>query len=53
MLTGLGITGMIYILVSISAIALVPAGELGTGDAPLLKVVTAGAPNCRWTKSFR
>jgi basic amino acid/polyamine antiporter, APA family len=45
MLTGLGITGMIYILVSISAIALVPAGELGTGDAPLLKVVTAGAPD--------
>ena len=45
MLTGLGVTGVIYILVSISAIALVPAGELGTGDAPLLKVVTAGAPN--------
>src|SRR5215211_4905237 len=45
MLTGLGITGMIYILASISAIALVPAGELGTGDAPLLKVVTAGAPD--------
>ncbi|HEY5821413.1 MAG TPA: APC family permease [Propionibacteriaceae bacterium] len=45
MLTGLGITGVIYVLVSISAIALVPAGELGEGDAPLLKVVTAGAPN--------
>ena len=28
MLTGLGITGAIYILVSITAIALVPAGEL-------------------------
>lgn len=45
MLTGLGITGVIYILVSISAISLVPAGELGEGEAPLLKVVTAGAPN--------
>jgi APA family basic amino acid/polyamine antiporter len=45
MLTGLGITGLIYVLVSISAIAIVPSGELGEGDAPLLKVVTAGAPN--------
>ena len=31
MLTGLGITGTIYILVSITAIALVPPGELGRG----------------------
>jgi len=45
MLTGLGITGLIYILVSISAISLVPAGELGQGEAPLFKVVQAGAPN--------
>jgi amino acid transporter len=45
MLTGLGITGAIYILVSITAIALVPAGELGEGEAPLTKVVAAGAPN--------
>jgi len=44
MLTGLTITGLIYILVSITAIALVPAGELGSGDAPLTKVVAAGAP---------
>jgi basic amino acid/polyamine antiporter, APA family len=44
MLTGLGITGAIYILVSITAIALVPAGELGQGEAPLTKVVAAGAP---------
>ena len=42
MLTGLGITGLIYVLVSISAVALVPIGELGSGDAPLLKVVQAG-----------
>ena len=45
MLTGLGITGLIYVLVSISAVALVPPGELGEGEAPLLKVVAAGAPN--------
>jgi amino acid transporter len=44
MLTGLTITGIIYVLVSISAVALVPPGELGEGDAPLLKVVTTGAP---------
>ena len=44
MLTGLGITGLIYILVSITAIALVPPGELGEGEAPLTKVVEAGAP---------
>ena len=45
MLTGLGITGAIYVLVSISAVALVSPGELGEGEAPLLKVVQAGAPN--------
>ena len=44
MLLGLGITGLIYILVSLSAIALVPATELSQGDTPLLKVVEAGAP---------
>lgn len=45
MLTGLGVTGLIYVLVSLSAISIVPSGELGQGDAPLLKVVEAGAPN--------
>src|ERR671920_2312481 len=44
MLTGLIITGVIYVLVSVSAISLVPAVELGEGDTPLLKVVPAGAP---------
>ncbi len=44
MLTGLGITGLIYVLVSISAVALVPVGELSEGAAPLLKVVSIGAP---------
>ncbi len=32
-------------LVSISAITLVPPAELGEGETPLLKVVAAGAPN--------
>ncbi|GAA0498322.1 amino acid permease [Paractinoplanes deccanensis] len=43
MLTGLCITGAIYILVSISSVALVAPEALGEGDAPLLKVVEAGA----------
>lgn len=45
LLGGLAITGLIYILVAISAITLVPASELGEGDTPLLKVIQAGAPN--------
>lgn len=44
LLTGLLVTGLICVLVSISAITLVPAAELGEGEAPLLKVVSAGAP---------
>ena len=44
LLAGLAITGMIYVLVAISAITLVPANELGQGETPLLKVVQAGAP---------
>jgi amino acid transporter len=43
MLFGLCITGVIYVLVSISSVALVAPAELGEGDAPLLKVVEAGA----------
>ncbi|HEX2146265.1 MAG TPA: APC family permease, partial [Pseudorhizobium sp.] len=44
LLTGLAITGVIYVLVSVSAITLVPAAELSEGETPLLKVVQAGAP---------
>jgi basic amino acid/polyamine antiporter, APA family len=44
MLTGLGITGTIYILVSIAAVAIVPVGELSNASVPLLLVVEAGAP---------
>jgi amino acid transporter len=45
LLTGLVITGIIYVLVSISAITLVSPEQLGEGETPLLKVVQAGAPN--------
>ncbi|SDT47182.1 APC family permease [Actinoplanes derwentensis] len=44
MLLGLCVTGVIYVLVAISAVALVAPAELGEGDTPLLKVVAAGAP---------
>jgi APA family basic amino acid/polyamine antiporter len=45
MLTGLGITGGIYILISICAVALVPVGTLAASDTPLVEVVKAGAPD--------
>ena len=46
MLTGLTITGIIYVLVSMSAVALVPPGELSKeGATPLLLVVQTGAPD--------
>ncbi len=45
MLTGLGITELIYVLVAIFSVALVPVGELGEGDTPLTKVISAGLPD--------
>jgi basic amino acid/polyamine antiporter, APA family len=45
MLTGLGVTGLIYVLVSIAAVAIVPVGQLADSSVPpLLRVVEAGAP---------
>ncbi|WP_114559703.1 APC family permease [Desertihabitans aurantiacus] len=44
MVIGLCVTGVIYVLVAISSVALVSPGELGEGSTPLLKVVQAGAP---------
>lgn len=45
MLTGLGITGVIYVLVSLTAVAIVPVGDLTkSGATPLLMVVERGAP---------
>ena len=45
LLIGLLFTAAIYVLVSISAVTLVPPAELSQGETPLLKVVAAGAPN--------
>jgi amino acid transporter len=54
MLTGLGITGVIYILVSITAVALVPVGSLIDPEKPsaLTQVVAAGAPGLPFDKIF-
>ncbi|NDO88475.1 APC family permease [Cellulosimicrobium composti] len=54
MLTGLSITGAIYVLVAITAVALVPVGDL-TDDAKgsaLTQVVAAGAPNLPFDTIF-
>ncbi|WP_286175582.1 APC family permease [Arthrobacter sp. NEB 688] len=45
MLTGLGITGAIYVLVALFAVAIVPVGELASGDTPLVTVVETAAPD--------
>lgn len=54
MLTGLAITGVIYVLVSICAVALVPVGTLSNPDegSALTQVVRAGAPNFPFDKVF-
>ncbi len=44
LLTGLSIAGVVYVLVSIVAVALVPVGTLAASDTPLVEVVKAGAP---------
>jgi APA family basic amino acid/polyamine antiporter len=52
MLTGLSLTGVIYVLVSISAVALVPVGTLEASDTPLLEVVERGAPGLHLDEAF-
>ena len=54
MLTGLGITGTIYVLVSITAVALVPVGDLTNPDKgqALTQVVAAGAPDLPFDTIF-
>src|SRR5690606_793146 len=44
MLTGLSLTAFIYVLVSITAVAVVPVAELSASQTPLLEVVRRGAP---------
>ncbi len=45
LLLGLGITAVIYVLVSMAAVTVVPPDRLAQGETPLLQVVQAGAPN--------
>lgn len=54
MLTGLAITGVIYVLVSITAVALVPVGDLTDPEkeSALTQVVAAGAPGLPFDKIF-
>ncbi|WP_259357383.1 APC family permease [Brevibacterium sediminis] len=44
MLSGLTITGIIYVLVSLVTVAAVPIGVLTESETPLLEVVREGAP---------
>ena len=44
MITGIGITGLIYVLVSLCAVAIVPVGDLAASDTPLVTVVERAAP---------
>lgn len=44
MITGIGITGVIYVLVSLCAVAIVPVGDLAASDTPLVTVVERAAP---------
>ncbi|TMR25002.1 APC family permease [Nonomuraea turkmeniaca] len=44
MFTGIGITGLIYVLVSICAVAVVPVGQLADSETPLVTVVQTAAP---------
>ncbi len=45
MLTGLGITAVIYVLVSICAVAIVPIGELAGYETPLVTTVQTASPD--------
>jgi len=42
---GLSVTGVIYVLISIIAVAVVPIGKLTEAPTPLLTVVEVGAPD--------
>ena len=53
MLTGLMMTGVIYVLVSLTAVAIVPVGDLtAAGATPLLTVVERGAPGLPFATIF-
>ncbi|MGL5818418.1 MAG: APC family permease [Phycicoccus sp.] len=44
MIAGIGITGLIYVLVALFAVAIVPVGVLGESETPLVTVVETAAP---------
>ena len=44
LITGLSLTAVVYVLVSVIAVAVVPVGQLATSETPLLDVVAEGAP---------
>jgi APA family basic amino acid/polyamine antiporter len=44
MFTGLGFAAVVYVLVSICAVAIVPIGELAGNETPLVTVVQTAAP---------
>ncbi|MFD6140173.1 APC family permease [Promicromonospora sp. NPDC060271] len=44
MITGISITGIIYVLVALFAVAIVPVGDLAASDTPLVTVVETAAP---------
>ncbi len=54
MLVGLGLTGTIYLLVSIAAVAMVPVGDLTDPTKPsaLTQVVAAAAPDLNFDRIF-
>lgn len=53
MLSGLGLAALIYVLVSITAVALVPVGDLVGGEqSALTQVVAAGAPDMPFDRIF-
>ncbi len=45
MLSGLGITATVYVLIAICAVAIVPVGVLAESETPLVDVVQAAAPD--------
>ncbi|GAB3218698.1 APC family permease [Kineococcus gypseus] len=44
LLSGLGLTAVVYVLVSICAVAVVPVGRLQESETPLVEVVQTAAP---------
>ncbi|MEB0161150.1 hypothetical protein QN405_26365, partial [Pseudomonas sp. AH2 (2023)] len=50
MLSGLGITAVVYVLIAILAVAIVPVGVLAESETPLVDVVQTAAPDFPMTE---